>query len=168
MKNTKIDRRDFVKGTALVTGGVLIGGLPVGASAFVNPQAKKLRLAMVGCGGRGTGAAVQALTADADVELVAMADAFKDNVDSSLNSIMNSDELAADRKKNVKVTEATKFVGFDAYKEAIKMADVVILATPPGFRPYHLQRSHQNGRCGYPRNPSRFQAISSGRMSESG
>jgi len=146
MKNTKIDRRDFVKGTALVTGGVLIGGLPVGASAFVNPQAKKLRLAMVGCGGRGTGAAVQALTADADVELVAMADAFKDNVDSSLNSIMNSDELAADRKKNVKVTEATKFVGFDAYKEAIKMADVVILATPPGFRPYHLEECLNQGK----------------------
>jgi myo-inositol 2-dehydrogenase / D-chiro-inositol 1-dehydrogenase len=146
MKNTKIDRRDFVKGTALVAGGVLIGGLPVGASAFVNPQAKKLRIAVVGCGGRGTGAAVQALTADADVELVALADAFKDNLDSSLNSIMTSNELADDRKKNVKVPDENKFVGFDGYKEAIKLADVVILAAPPGFRPYHLEECLTQGK----------------------
>ena len=138
MKNKQIDRRDFMKGTALVAGGVMMAGLPVGASAFVNPQAKKLKLALVGCGGRGTGAAVQALTADADVQLIAMADAFKDNVDSSLNSIMNS-ELSEDRKKNILVKEENKFVGFDAYKDAIKDADVVILATPPGFRPYHLE-----------------------------
>jgi len=138
MKNKQIDRRDFMKGAAMVSGGVMMAGLPVGASAFVNPQAKKLKLALVGCGGRGTGAAVQALTADPDVQLIAMADAFKDNIDSSLNSIMNS-ELSEDRKKNIKIAEENKFVGFDAYKEAIKDADVVILATPPGFRPYHLE-----------------------------
>jgi myo-inositol 2-dehydrogenase/D-chiro-inositol 1-dehydrogenase len=67
-----------------------------------------------------------------------MADAFSDRLDSSLNSIMNSD-LSEDRKKNVKVKDKSKFVGFDAYKEAIKEADVVILAAPPGFRPYHLE-----------------------------
>jgi myo-inositol 2-dehydrogenase/D-chiro-inositol 1-dehydrogenase len=138
MKNKQIDRRDFMKGTAMATGGVMMAGLPVGASAFVNPKAKKLKLALVGCGGRGTGAAVQALTADPDIELVAMADAFSDRLDSSLNSIMNSD-LSEDRKKNVKVKDKSKFVGFDAYKEAIKEADVVILAAPPGFRPYHLE-----------------------------
>ncbi|NJN25296.1 MAG: Gfo/Idh/MocA family oxidoreductase [Cyclobacteriaceae bacterium] len=138
MKNKLIDRRNFMKGTALATGGVMMAGLPIGASAFVNPQAKKLKLALVGCGGRGTGAAVQALTADADVQLIAMADAFRDNIDRSLNSIMSS-ELAEDRKKNVKVDEDQKFVGFDAYKDAIKDADVVILAAPPGFRPYHLE-----------------------------
>ena len=138
MENKRIDRRNFMKGTALATGGVMMAGLPVSASAFVNPQAKKLKLALVGCGGRGTGATVQALTADPDVKFIAMADAFKDNIDKSLNSIMNSD-LAEDRKKNIKVKEKNKFVGFDAYKEAIKDADVVILATPPGFRPYHLE-----------------------------
>jgi myo-inositol 2-dehydrogenase/D-chiro-inositol 1-dehydrogenase len=61
MKNKQIDRRDFMKGTAMATGGVMMAGLPVGASAFVNPQAKKLKFALVGCGGSGTGAAVQAL-----------------------------------------------------------------------------------------------------------
>ena len=139
MKDKQIDRRDFMKGTAIATGSVMMAGLPVGMSAFANPQAKKLKLALVGCGGRGTGAAVQALTADSNVELIAMADAFKDRLDNSLNSIMNSEHLAEDRKKNVKIKDKNKFVGFDAYKEAIKGADVVILATPPGFRPYHLE-----------------------------
>ncbi len=139
MKKKNIDRRDFMKGSAIVAGSVMAGSLPVGASAYVNPQNKKLRLALVGCGGRGTGAAVQALTADPDVELVAMADAFRDRLDDSLNNILRSEHLADDRKKNVKVKEDHKFVGFDAYKKAIREADVVILATPPGFRPYHLE-----------------------------
>ena len=67
MENKRIDRRNFMKGTAVATGGVMMAGLPIGASAFVNPQAKKLKLALVGCGGRGTGAALQALTADQDI-----------------------------------------------------------------------------------------------------
>lgn len=146
MKNKQIDRRGFMKGTAMATGGVLMAGLPAGASAFVNPQAKKLKLAVVGCGGRGTGATVQALTADPDVQLVAMADAFQDRLDNSLNSIMNSDHLSDDRKKNVKVKDENKFVGFDGYKEAIKEADVVILAAPPGFRPYHLEECVNQGK----------------------
>lgn len=146
MKNKQIDRRDFMKGTAMVTGGVMMAGLPVGASAYVNPQAKKLKLAVVGCGGRGTGAAVQALKADPDVELVAMADAFKMRVDDSYKSIISSNELTDAQKKNVKVDEKAKFVGFDAYKEAIKMADVVILAAPPGFRPYHLEECINNNK----------------------
>ena len=139
MENKRIDRRNFMKGTAIATGGVMMAGLPVGASAFVNPKAKKLKLALVGCGGRGTGAAVQALTADPDVQLIAMADAFQDRLDGSLNSIMNSEHLSDERKKNIKIKEGDKYVGFDAYKDAIKDADVVILATPPGFRPYHLE-----------------------------
>ena len=146
MKNKQIDRRNFMKGTAMATGGVMMASLPVGASAFVNPKAKKLKLALVGCGGRGTGAAVQALTADPDVQLIAMADAFKDRLDSSLNSIMNSEHLSDDRKKNIKINEDSKFVGFDAYKDAIKEADVVILATPPGFRPYHLEECINNNK----------------------
>lgn len=146
MKNEQIDRRNFMKGTALATGGVMMAGLPVGASAFVNPQAKKLKLALVGCGGRGTGAAVQALKADKDVQLVAMADAFRDRLDNSLNSILSVDDLPEDRKKNVKVKDNAKFVGFDGYKEAIKEADVVILATPPGFRPYHLEECINQGK----------------------
>ncbi len=139
--NEKLKRRDFVKGTAIVAGGLMAGMLPAEASAYVNPAEKKLKLALIGCGGRGTGATVQSLKADPNVQLVAMADAFRDRLDASLNNILNSNELPADRKKNVKVEEDAKFVGFDAYKKAIAMADVVILATPPGFRPYHLEEA---------------------------
>lgn len=140
-KKEALNRRDFVKGTALVTGGLMAGMLPAEVSAYVNPSDKKLKLALVGCGGRGTGATVQALKADPNVQLVAMADAFKDRLEDSLNNILKSDELPEDRKKNVKVKEDAKFTGFDAYKKAIAMADVVILATPPGFRPYHLEEA---------------------------
>ncbi|NVJ45894.1 MAG: twin-arginine translocation signal domain-containing protein, partial [Cytophagia bacterium] len=78
-------RRDFVKTAALSTSGLLI--LPAGLQGKAySTGAQKLKLALVGCGGRGTGAAVQALTADADVELVAMADAFEDRLNGSLNA----------------------------------------------------------------------------------
>ncbi len=143
-KEITIDRRKFVKGSALMTGALMAGGLPLSASAFVNPKEKKLKLALVGCGGRGTGAAVQALNADPDVELVAMADAFMDRIDQSLTNIKETNELAADRKKNIKVEPDMKFAGFDAYQKAIAAADVVILATPPGFRPYHLEEAINN------------------------
>jgi predicted dehydrogenase len=151
MKNSEsvsqfLGRRQFVKGSAVLAGGVMLGGLPVEASAYVNPQEKKLKLAVVGCGGRGTGAVVQALKADANLELVAMADAFEDRLEHSLKSIMQSDELPAERKKDIKIEAGNKFVGFDAYKKAIKDADVVILASPPGFRPYHLEEALVNNK----------------------
>lgn len=108
--------------------------LPFEAMAHVN-SVSKLKLAVIGCGGRGTGAAVQALTADPDVELVAMADAFKDRLEESLLSIQEHFE----NDRTIVVKEENRFVGFDAYKRAIDEADVVILATPPGFRPEHFE-----------------------------
>jgi myo-inositol 2-dehydrogenase / D-chiro-inositol 1-dehydrogenase len=146
LSEKKMARRGFMKGAALAAGGMMVGGLPIEASAYVNPSAPKLRLAVVGCGGRGTGAAVQALNADPDVELVAMHDAFRDRIDGSLRSILASDELKADRKKNVKVGEEGKFTGFDGYKKAIAECDVVILTAPPGFRPYHLEEAVMKGK----------------------
>ena len=74
-KSTMKTRREFVKKTALATTALLSAPLPLEAMANVNGE-KKLKLAIVGCGGRGSGAAVQALTADDNVDLVAMADAF--------------------------------------------------------------------------------------------
>jgi len=146
-KDWNINRRKFVKSAALATTGVAFAtGLPLSASAFVNPKARKLKLALVGCGGRGTGATVQALTADPDIELVAMADAFMDRIDQCLLHLNETEELAADRKTNIKVEPDMKFTGFDAYKKAIKEADVVILATPPGFRPYHLEEAINQGK----------------------
>lgn len=141
-----MDRRQFVKGTALASGALMLGAFPATAGFYDITAKKKLKLALVGCGGRGTGAAVQALIADPDLELVAMADAFMDRVDASLNHILATEELTEERKKNIKVKDKTKFAGFDAYKKAISEADVVILATPPGFRPYHLEEAVQQGK----------------------
>lgn len=136
-KNTKStieqSRRSFVQKTALATTGLLTVPLPIEAAANVLGE-KKLKLALVGCGGRGSGAAVQALTADENVELIAMADAFADRIEKSLNGIKEHFEGA----KKIEVKENNRFVGFDAYKKAIDLADVVILTTPPGFRPYHF------------------------------
>jgi len=133
------DRRTFIKQTTLATTGILSASVPVKSFANVLDN-KKLKLALVGCGGRGSGAAVQALTADDQVELVAMADVFQDRLDSSLKAIIDH----FDGRKKIKVKDKNKFVGFDAYKKAIDEADVVILTTPPGFRPYHFEYAINN------------------------
>lgn len=134
-------RRDFVKNTALISAGLMLPSMKIEAMANVFNE-KKLKLALVGCGGRGSGAANQALQADENVELVAMADVFEDRLNSSYQSLI---ERYKDSKK-VNVKEEHKFFGFDAYKKAIDMADVVILATPPGFRPYHFAYAIENGK----------------------
>ncbi len=97
-----------------------------------------IKVALIGCGGRGTGAAVQALSTKQNVQLVAMADAFQDRLSDSYNNIVEAMKKTPDR---VKVTDADKFVGFDGYKQAMAKADVVILATPPGFRPIHFEEA---------------------------
>ena len=140
-QDNSLSRRNFVKSSSLVTTGILSAGLPVGAMANVYGN-KKLKLALVGCGGRGRGAVVQALQADDNVELVAMADAFQDNVENSLKAVQEH----FDGVKKIKVNPKNLFSGFDAYKKAIDLADVVILTTPPGFRPYHFEYAINNGK----------------------
>jgi hypothetical protein len=139
MSKKQFSRRSFVKSTAL-TGGVLLSSTFSLEAMANSSNNKKLKLALVGCGGRGTGAAVQALRADRDVELVAMADAFEDRLESSLKAI--SEEL--DGEINVRVKDKNRHIGFNSYQKAIDMADVVILATPPGFRPLHFKYAIDN------------------------
>ena len=127
-----IKRRSFLKNSSLLTGSLV---LPSFSFKKQKQLDKKLKISVVGCGGRGTGAAVQALRADKNVELVALCDAFEDRLERSLNAII--DEL--DGEMDIKVKDKNKFVGFDGYKKAIDLADVVILATPPGFRPQHFE-----------------------------
>ena len=135
MKNSKqTNRRNFIKKTTLATTGIISTTLPVRSFANVLDN-KKLKLALVGCGGRGSGAVVNALSADDQVELVSMADVFQDKLDSSLKAITDH----FDGRKKIKVKEKNKFIGFNSYKKAIDEADVVILTTPPGFRPYHFE-----------------------------
>ena len=132
-------RRDFVKHTSLLAGGIIAAPLITSANYFSGAD-DIIKVAVVGCGGRGTGAAVQALSTKQNVQLVAMADAFADRLASSYKNI--ADALKEEGlEKRLQVKEENKFVGFDAYKKAIRLADVVILATPPGFRPIHFEES---------------------------
>ena len=135
----KESRRSFVKKTAAITSGVIASTMSIKSFANVNEN-KKLKLSVVGCGGRGSGAVVQALTADDNVELISMADTFRDRIDSSLKGIKDH---FGDSKK-IKIKEKNLFVGFDAYKKAIDLCDVVILTTPPGFRPHHFEYAVNN------------------------
>ncbi len=140
-KNTAgINRRDFVKGSAMAAGGIMLSGLTWDANAMTLQKPKELKLALIGCGGRGSGAVVQALIADENIKLVAMADAFRDRLDACYTNITKDDVAGkGSLKSKIDVPEKNKFVGFEGFKSAIDLADVVILATPPGFRPYHLE-----------------------------
>ncbi|MEM1113532.1 MAG: Gfo/Idh/MocA family oxidoreductase [Pseudomonadota bacterium] len=141
-KNSGLNRRQFIGKGLLLAGGALLGpnlsGCASGtakapAAAAYASGSGTLKLAVVGCGSRGTGAAKDAMQADDGVELVAVADAFGDAAE-------NCAGLLARIYGNtrVKVTPETTFSGFTAYQQAIDLADVVILTTPPGFRPEHL------------------------------
>jgi predicted dehydrogenase len=137
LKNNYQSRRQFVKNSSLLAGGVLAAPILSRANFFSGSNGV-IKIALIGCGGRGTGAAVQALSTKQNVQLVAMADAFGDRLDKSLKNIS---EVMRDKKERVQVKEENKFIGFDAYKQAIALADVVILATPPGFRPIHFEEA---------------------------
>ena len=138
LENTGHSRRDFLKASsaAALAGAVLTPSL----LHAQNPPAAKspgetLRVGLIGCGGRGTGAAAQALNADSNIELFAMGDVFEGQLNSSLQNVTRS---AGEEK--VKVKPENKFLGLDAYRKVIDAGvDVVILATPPGFRPVHLR-----------------------------
>ena len=134
-----ITRRSFLQTTSLAAGGVALGGLSVERAAFAQGS-DTVKVALVGCGGRGSGAANQALSTEGNVKLVAMADAFADRLNGSYNNLVKN------HKDKMEITDDQKFVGFDAYKEAIKLADVVILATPPGFRPIHFEEAVKQGK----------------------
>ena len=134
-----VNRRGFLKTTSAVVGGSLLGGLAIERAAYAAPD-DTLKIALVGCGGRGSGAADQALSTSGPVKLVAMADAVPNRLKSSLEN------LKAQHADRVDVPEDRQFVGFDAYKKAIALADVVILATPPGFRPIHFEEAVNAGK----------------------
>jgi myo-inositol 2-dehydrogenase / D-chiro-inositol 1-dehydrogenase len=130
-------RRDFLKTAAVGSAMAASLAFPGGAFAAADDT---LKVGLVGCGGRGTGAAIEALQADSNVKLVAMGDAFEDRLQKSLGDIRKK----VDAKVDVK-PEAC-FIGFDAYKKVIERVDVVLLTTPPGFRPVHLKAAVEAGK----------------------
>lgn len=136
-------RREFVKTAGLASGAILAAPLMSNAN-FYSGASDAIKVALIGCGGRGTGAAVQALRSKQNVKLIAMADAFRDRIDSAFKAItgdLSEAGITGDINKMIDVPEERKFVGFDAYKQAIALADVVILTTPPGFRPIHFEEA---------------------------
>ncbi|MCY7349673.1 MAG: Gfo/Idh/MocA family oxidoreductase [Cytophagaceae bacterium] len=139
MNQSDQSRRDFVKTTSLLTGGLLAAPLFGRSQGFQSGVADTIKVALIGCGGRGTGAAVQALSTKQNVQLVAMADAFSDRLESSVKEITEALQQSGNASR-FNVGDA-KFVGFDGYQKAIALADVVILATPPGFRPIHFEEA---------------------------
>jgi predicted dehydrogenase len=135
-------RRDFLKtSTAAVLGGALAAELAVPSNVHAGGS-DVLRIGLIGCGRRGTGAAKQALRADRNVKLVAMGDAFADRWEKSLALLKDDEEIAA--KVDVK---NRCFTGFDAYQKVLACGvDVVLLCTPPGFRPLHLKAAVDAGK----------------------
>ena len=139
-------RRDFVKQGTMLAGAIAAAPLISNANFFSGSD-DVIKVAVIGCGGRGTGAAVQALMSKQNVKIVAMADAFKDRLDECYKNVAG--ELAnagAGTKGTLDVPEERKFVVFDGYLKAIPLADVVILATPPGFRPIHFEEAVKQGK----------------------
>jgi len=133
-----VSRRSFLKKST---------GVAAGASAFtiIRPELvrgagnEKLKAGLIGCGQRGTEAASQLLHGNENVELVAMGDIFEDHLEASLDNIRNSKKYPGLADK-VKVDPEHHFVGFDAYKKVLASdIDLVILSTPPGYRPMHFE-----------------------------
>lgn len=134
------NRRDFLKSStaAVVAGSVatLAASTPVHAAG-----SDTLKVGLIGCGGRGSGAALNAMRADKNAKLVAMADAFGDRLEQSRKGLSNQlqDQFAVDQDH--------MFVGFDAYKQVLASdVDVVLLCTPPHFRPAQLRAAVEAGK----------------------
>ncbi len=144
-REVELSRREFLGTSALAAASLAIR---TGSGASLGDEGT-LRVGLIGCGGRGTGAAYNALGASPQNVLWAMGDAFGDRLDSSLESI-TKDHPAP----QVQVPRERRFVGFDAYQGVIESGvDVVILATPPHFRPAHLARAIDAGKHAFVEKP---------------
>jgi predicted dehydrogenase len=132
-------RRNFISKSAVATAGTVIT-----SSLAADPaeKAEVLKVGLVGCGGRGTGACRQALQADSGTRLVAMADMFSDRLDGSLERLLAIPAVS----ERISVPADKRFVGFDAFDQLLASGvDVVLLATPPHFRPVHIEKAINAG-----------------------
>ncbi|MEZ6196191.1 MAG: Gfo/Idh/MocA family oxidoreductase [Planctomycetota bacterium] len=140
-KQGGVDRRRFIKTSAALAATPLLGPAGLSAGVFAGSR-ETLKVGLIGCGGRGTGAATQALRADPNNVIWALADAFPDRVEGAAGHLsQTADALAAERKtRQFDVPAERRFSGFDAYRQLIDSGvDVVLLATPPYFRPAQLE-----------------------------
>lgn len=133
-------RRDVVKAGLVAGAGALVA--PAFGARLSRNGAERIRVGVIGCGGRGTGAAWNALEADDAVEVVALADLFEDRV------MRSQGQLAEEWGARADVPEGRRFSGFDAYEKllALPEVDMVCLATPPHFRPIHFEAAVRAGK----------------------
>ena len=137
MISTKQSRRQFVKTSSIVSTAAVLSSPHVLKGA---QNDKLIKVGLVGIGGRGSGAAAQAMNADENVALTAIGDLFEDRIK------LRSRILKARGRDKFQVTPETTFTGFDAYKKVIDSGvDVVILTSPPNFRPEHLAYAVEKG-----------------------
>ena len=133
-------RRDFLKqSTGAIAGASLASAIAARANAA---EQNTIKVALIGCGGRGTGAAANALATAGPTQMVAMADVFENRLKNSLQN------LSKQFDKQIKVPQERQFLGMDAYRKAIDAiapGGVAILATPPAFRPIHLEYAVAKG-----------------------
>ncbi len=139
MSDMSKQRRTILKAGGALAATAILPQVSYGQNKAGGAGSSEIKVALIGCGGRGSGAANQTLHVEG-TRLVAMADAFEDRLKKSLK------QLKAQYKDRVDVPKARQFIGFDAYKEAIDAADVVILASPPGFRPQHFEYAVSKGK----------------------
>jgi predicted dehydrogenase len=133
-------RREFLKQTSGALAGAALAGA-IAARSYAAEQ-NTIKIALVGCGGRGTGAAVNALSTQGPTRLVAMADVFPQRLETSLKS------LSGQFARQVDVPPDRQFYGMDGYKKAIDLiapGGAVLLATPPAFRPIHVEYAVAKG-----------------------
>jgi myo-inositol 2-dehydrogenase / D-chiro-inositol 1-dehydrogenase len=140
-------RRDFLKTSTALVGGTLASGL-AGIHGAYAAGSDEIRVGLIGCGGRGTGAIGNAIDSAPGVRLVAMGDMFKDRLQDSLKNL----EKYGDK---IAVSPDNQFVGWDAYKKVVAQSDVnyVILATPPAFRSTHLRAAIEAGKNTFTEKP---------------
>ncbi|WP_437227307.1 Gfo/Idh/MocA family oxidoreductase [Planctomicrobium sp. SH661] len=135
-------RRDFLKaGTVAGVAGTLLGTFAAAPQVYAAGE-EIIRVGLIGCGGRGTGAANQALQADPKTRLVAVGDAFAEQIEPSLKSLRAQKNIAS----QVVVDDDHKFAGLESFRHVIDASDVVLLASPPGFRPEHLAYAVEKGK----------------------
>jgi myo-inositol 2-dehydrogenase / D-chiro-inositol 1-dehydrogenase len=138
-----VSRRDFLETTAAATAAIALPHSP----ALMGGAPKKIRIGLIGCGGRGTGAVKDCLTSSENIELVALGDLFPDHLAKCRESLATMATEDPTLKPKIKVEDSRCFVGFDAYRKVLESkADLVLLATPPAFRPHHLAAAIDAGK----------------------
>ena len=148
-QNSQLSRRNFIKSSATLGTIGVVGGIPILSSCSSKqqtkgeetplpvlldqaPDGKTLKAGLIGCGGRGTGAAIDFLNAGPNLEIVALGDVFQDQLNACRNILKE--------QKNVEIPDENCFIGFDSYEKVLDAGiDVVLLCTPPHFRPTHVE-----------------------------